>query len=90
MAQRKALWRYQSDTLHHQSFGLSEAVHSYTHVDITIDGDSPDHIMWMYDEAVKRADEYKIQGVTYRLTQGTISPLLTCKCYLYSVHVFQV
>lgn len=40
-------------------------------LDSSIDGDNPDHIMWIYDNASKRADEYKIQGITYRLTQGT-------------------
>ncbi|XP_064388064.1 NEDD8-activating enzyme E1 catalytic subunit-like isoform X2 [Halichondria panicea] len=44
--------------------------------DTTIDGDSPDHIMWIYDKAVKRADEYKIQGVTYRLTQGVVKHII--------------
>ena len=40
-------------------------------VDVSIDGDNPDHITWIYERALERADEFGIQGVTYRLTQGT-------------------
>lgn len=39
---------------------------------VSLDGDSPDHIMWVYEQAQRRADEYGIQGVTYRLTQGLV------------------
>ena len=39
-------------------------------VDVPIDGDNPDHISWIYERALERADEFGIQGVTYRLTQG--------------------
>lgn len=39
-------------------------------IDVPIDGDNPDHITWIYEKAQERADEFGIQGVTYRLTQG--------------------
>lgn len=39
-------------------------------LDVSIDGDNPDHILWIFEKATVRADEYGIQGVTYRLTQG--------------------
>jgi hypothetical protein len=39
---------------------------------VSIDGDDPDHIMWIFNKSQDRAAEYGIQGVTYRLTQGTI------------------
>lgn len=39
-------------------------------IDVSIDGDNPDHITWIYEKAQERADEFGIQGVTYRLTQG--------------------
>lgn len=42
-----------------------------TSVDVSIDGDNPDHIMWIFKKSQDRAAEYGIQGVTYRLTQGT-------------------
>ena len=38
---------------------------------VSIDGDNPDHIMWIFEKSQERAAEYGIQGVTYRLTQGT-------------------
>ena len=37
---------------------------------VIIDGDDPAHIKWIHDKALARAEEYGIQGVTYRLTQG--------------------
>ena len=37
---------------------------------MAIDGDNPDHIMWLSEKAQHRAEEYRIQGVNYRLTQG--------------------
>ncbi|XP_054719605.1 NEDD8-activating enzyme E1 catalytic subunit-like [Uloborus diversus] len=44
--------------------------------DESIDGDNPEHIKWIYDKALERADEYKIPGVTYRLTQGVIKNII--------------
>ena len=43
--------------------------------DESIDGDNPDHIKWIYDRALERAQEYNISGVTYQLTQGKL-----CSC----------
>lgn len=37
---------------------------------MAIDGDNPDHIVWLFEKAQHRAEEYRIQGVNYRLTQG--------------------
>ena len=39
---------------------------------VTIDGDEPAHIKWVHDKALARAEEYGIQGVNYRLTQGKV------------------
>lgn len=41
-----------------------------------IDGDNPDHIMWILDKAKARADEFGIQGITYRLTQGVVKNII--------------
>ena len=37
-----------------------------------IDGDNPDHIKWLYDRSIERANEFGITGVTVRLTQGKV------------------
>ena len=37
---------------------------------VAIDGDDPEHVQWIYKHALKRAQEFHIQGITYRLTQG--------------------
>ena len=54
-----------------------------TSVDMSIDGDNPDHIMWIFKKSQDRAAEYGIQGVTYRLTQGIDTNIL------YLVNVYQ-
>lgn len=48
--------------------------------DVCVDGDNPEHLQWIYEQALRRSQEYSIKGVTYRLTQGTfycILPLMT-------------
>ena len=42
---------------------------------VNIDGDDPQHIQWILEKAQKRADEFQITGVTYRLTQGMVHSL---------------
>ncbi|RXG56340.1 NEDD8-activating enzyme E1 catalytic subunit [Armadillidium vulgare] len=44
--------------------------------DIQIDGDDPLHISWICEKAQKRAAEYGINGVTYRLTQGVVKRII--------------
>ncbi len=41
--------------------------------EVGIDGDNPDHIRWLYDKSVERANSYGIAGVTLRLTQGELN-----------------
>ena len=43
---------------------------------VVLDGDDPKHIKWIYEKAEKRADEYNITGVTYRLTQGVVKRII--------------
>ncbi|KAG8181183.1 hypothetical protein JTE90_010955 [Oedothorax gibbosus] len=45
-------------------------------MDEAIDGDDPDHVRWIYERSLERAAEYKIPGVTYRLTQGVIKHII--------------
>ncbi|KAL5182430.1 NEDD8-activating enzyme E1 catalytic subunit [Glycine soja] len=39
------------------------------HGGVAFDPDNPEHMKWVYDEAVKRAELFGIPGVTYSLTQ---------------------
>uniref|UniRef100_A0A3B5BC35 NEDD8-activating enzyme E1 catalytic subunit n=1 Tax=Stegastes partitus TaxID=144197 RepID=A0A3B5BC35_9TELE len=38
--------------------------------DVTLDGDDPAHIQWVFEKSLERAAEFNITGVTYRLTQA--------------------
>jgi len=40
--------------------------------DKKMDGDDPDHISWLFDRASERAKQFKIEGVTWSLTQGVV------------------
>jgi len=37
---------------------------------VAIDGDDPHHLDWIYQRSLERAEEFRITGLTYRLTQG--------------------
>jgi len=43
---------------------------------IPIDGDDPQHITWIFEKALERANNYGIRGVTYRLTQGVVKRII--------------
>lgn len=42
----------------------------------SIDGDDPIHLKWIYEKSVERANEFNIEGVTFRLTQGVIKHII--------------
>ncbi|KAK3519039.1 hypothetical protein QTP70_016382 [Hemibagrus guttatus] len=43
---------------------------------VALDGDNPEHIQWVFQKSLKRAAEFSITGVTYRLTQGVVKRII--------------
>jgi len=43
---------------------------------VVIDGDDPVHLQWIFDKSQKRAEDFSITGVTYRLTQGVVKHII--------------
>jgi hypothetical protein len=41
-----------------------------------LDTDDPEHIGWLYRVAAARAAEFKIEGVTWSLTQGVVKNII--------------
>ncbi|KAI9503927.1 NEDD8 activating enzyme [Coemansia spiralis] len=44
--------------------------------DKKLDGDDPDHINWLVDQATARAAQFSISGITYSLTQGVVKNII--------------
>ncbi|MFT7801450.1 NEDD8-activating enzyme E1 catalytic subunit [Arapaima gigas] len=43
---------------------------------VTLDGDDPQHIQWVFQKSQERAAQFNITGVTYRLTQGVVKRII--------------
>ncbi|XP_072521719.1 NEDD8-activating enzyme E1 catalytic subunit isoform X2 [Salminus brasiliensis] len=43
---------------------------------VALDGDDPNHIQWVFQRSLERAAEFRIIGVTYRLTQGVVKRII--------------
>lgn len=46
------------------------------HGEKKMDTDDPEHIGWLYSVAAARAKEFKIEGVTWSLTQGVVKNII--------------
>jgi ubiquitin-activating enzyme E1 C len=45
-------------------------------LDKKMDTDDPEHIDWLFNKASRRALEFKIEGVTWSLTQGVVKNII--------------
>jgi len=45
-------------------------------IETTLNTDNPEHLMWVFQTAEKRAKEFQILGVTYSLTQGVVKNII--------------
>lgn len=41
-----------------------------------LDGDDPQHVAWVYEKAMERANRFNISGITYRLVQGVLKHII--------------
>lgn len=44
--------------------------------DEPFDNDNLDHISWIYQKALERANEFQIQGVTFQMAQGVVKNII--------------
>lgn len=43
---------------------------------VSLDGDDPQHLSWVYEKAQDRANHFHITGLTYRLVQGVLKNII--------------
>lgn len=43
---------------------------------VALDGDDPQHLSWVYERALDRANQFHITGLTYRLVQGVLKNII--------------
>lgn len=58
------------------TFAGCQSVEGNGRIDKKMDTDDPEHISWLYKVAAERAKEFKIEGVTWTLTQGVVKNII--------------
>lgn len=43
---------------------------------VSLDGDDPQHLSWVYEKAQDRANQFHITGLSYRLVQGVLKNII--------------
>lgn len=43
---------------------------------VALDGDDPQHVLWVFERAQERATEFNISGLNYRLAQGVLKNII--------------
>lgn len=43
---------------------------------VSLDGDDPQHVSWVYEKSQERADSFNITGLSYRLVQGVLKNII--------------
>ena len=43
---------------------------------VSLDGDDPAHLQWIYEKSIERGKEFGIEGISYRLTQGVVKHII--------------
>lgn len=43
---------------------------------VSLDGDDPEHLTWVYGKAQDRANQFHITGLSYRLVQGVLKNII--------------
>ena len=67
---------FKGKTRRAERFSQVDGMIFLSHEEKKLDTDDPDHIEWLYQKASTRAAEFKIDRVTWALTQGVVKNII--------------